>query len=261
MEPYFSVIIPAYNEEKRIGESLRKVCRFAEACSFPVEVIVVSDGSTDETVPLVSLEFAAFKKAGVDLRLAQNVNNSGKGASIRKGILQARGKYVLFSDADLSTPITEAAKLLGCLESGACDVAVGSRRMEGSKITVRQSRFRETGGRLFNVIVRLLTGLEIKDTQCGFKAFRREEAQAIFGAMTVKRFGFDVEALYLARKMGLRIAEIAVVWNHSDGSKVRYFRDGARMIGEILKIRMNDLFRRYRFERPARLASDAAARR
>lgn len=261
MEPYLSVIIPAYNEEKRIGESLRKVRNFAVSCPFPVEVIVVNDGSTDETVPLVSRELAAFKKASIELHLAQNVNNSGKGASIRKGILEARGKYVLFSDADLSTPIAEASKLLHSLESAECDVAVGSRRMEESEITVRQSRFRELGGRVFNLIVRRLTGLELKDTQCGFKAFRREDARAIFSAMTVRRFGFDVEALYLARKLGLKIAEIAVVWNHSEGSKVRYFRDALRMIAEILKIRVNDLFHRYRLERPAVLANNAAAQK
>lgn len=218
--PYLSFIIPAYNEARRIAPTLHGVG--AHFRDFPggVEIIVVDDGSTDDTAAVLAAARPTLASWGTPLHVLSNPGNQGKGYSVRHGFLKARGDVVLFSDADLSTPLTETPKLLGPLERGECEAAIGSRDLPDSRIGVHQSAWREFAGRSFNRFVRLLTGLPYADTQCGFKAFRREVFTPIFRAQQVTGFAFDVEILYLARKRGARVLEVPVVWNHAEGSKV-----------------------------------------
>lgn len=229
---YLSVVIPAYNEAERIPSSLSQVLAYLESSGKSYEVVVVDDGSTDETARIV--ESICSQNRGV--RLLRNHGNCGKGAAVRNGVLNARGEYILFSDADLSAPIADAPRLLEALEN-AWDVAIGSRALRRDWIGVRQPRFRELAGKLFNLFMRILTGLNFHDTQCGFKAFRRQAAEAIFALQRIQGFGFDVEILYLARKLGYKILEVPVHWDHSAATKVHPLRDGMRMALDVLKIR------------------------
>jgi dolichyl-phosphate beta-glucosyltransferase len=230
-----SVIIPAYNEERRLGPSLERIFAHLRKRRKPFEVLVVDDGSSDSTAPLVRR--LAKKHRG--LRLLMNGGNRGKGASVRHGVEQAKGGLILMSDADLSTPIEALSDLEAAL--GSADIAIGSRAIDRGRITRRQPLFREAGGRLFNLLVRALTVGGISDTQCGFKLFRADSARRIFALQRVPRFGFDVEALYLARKMGLKIAEISVAWENSPETKVRPVRDGLRTFLDLALIRWYDL--------------------
>jgi dolichyl-phosphate beta-glucosyltransferase len=234
-EVFLSVIIPAYNESQRIPATLRQVTSYLESLGRVCEVVVVDDGSRDDTVALVE----KFGREVPGLRLVRHAVNCGKGAAVRNGMRNARGEYLLFSDADLSAPIEEAGPILQQLERG-YDVVIGSRGLKREWIGVRQSGFRETAGKLFNRVMRFLTGLDFRDTQCGFKAFRRSAAQAIFAAQRIEGFGFDVELLYLARKFGYRSLEVPVHWNHSAATKVSPLRDGVRMFFDLLRIRWND---------------------
>ena len=230
-----SVVIPAYNEASRMASTFQQVLQYLESSGETYELLVVDDGSTDETVELVekmSREVAA-------VRLLRNPGNRGKGYAVRNGMLHACGDYLLFTDADLSAPITEADRLLGPLRSG-YDVVIGSRALKREWIGTRQSPVRETAGKLFNVCIRAMTGLGFHDTQCGFKAFRRSAARAIFARQTIFGFGFDVEVLLIARRFGLKALEVPVHWNHGGGSKVRLFRDSIRMFLDLLRIRWND---------------------
>ena len=235
-QPAVSLIIPAYNEEGRIGPGLKAIVEYATATQLSLEVIVVDDGSTDDTATL----------AGALLRMAPNVSgrvirsrqNRGKGYAVRAGLTAARAPYAVFSDADLSTPIEELPRLLSTLENGEADVTFGSRALDRSLIGVRQSRFREIAGRAFNVVLRLATALPFKDTQCGFKAFRMSVCRPLIEAGTIDGFGFDIELLYEAHRAGLRIREIPVRWNHCDGSKVNMLRDGLRMLRDIYTVRL-----------------------
>jgi dolichyl-phosphate beta-glucosyltransferase len=241
-----SIIIPAYNEQRDIARSLEEVMTFARACPTLREVIVVDDGSTDGTAAIVEaarLRYADFPAA---LRLVQNGRNLGKGATVRNGVLAAAGEIVLFTDADLSAPIMEAPRLVEPVAEGVCDVAIGSRAVDRSLIGVRQGRFRENAGKMFNVIVRVLTGLPIRDTQCGFKAFRRDAVLPIFELQRVGGFAFDVELLYLARRRGLRIREIPVRWSHVTHSKVHILWDSLRMFLDVLRIRLRASLGGYR---------------
>jgi glycosyltransferase involved in cell wall biosynthesis len=238
---FLSIVIPAYNESKRIPATLRRVLDYAASLGKSWEVLVVDDGSSDDTASLVE----EMGRKVPPLRVLRNVPNAGKGAAVRKGMLAARGERLLFTDADLSAPIAEAARLFDALDAG-FDVAIGSRALRREWIGVHQSTMRETAGRMFNVFIRLLTGLDYRDTQCGFKAFRREAAQAIFGTQKIDGWGFDVEVLYLARKFGFRTQEVAVHWNHAEASKINPLGDGLRMAAEVLKIRWNDWRGRYR---------------
>lgn len=236
----YSIIIPAYNEGARLGGTLDRVLGYISAQHWDAEVIVVNDGSRDQTADLVR----RYAKNNPCLRLLENPGNRGKGYSVRNGMLNANGEIRLFSDADLSSPIEEAAKLFAALQAGA-DVAIGSRWLKPELQTQRQSLLRQFYGRLFNLALRIFLGLNFKDTQCGFKAFTRDAAERIFPRQKIERWGFDPELLYLARKSGFKVAEVPVAWAHVEGTRISPLRDGLRMFGEVLNIRWNALTGRY----------------
>jgi glycosyltransferase involved in cell wall biosynthesis len=242
MDIAYSIVIPAYNEGARLGATLEKVLGFvrAQGWSAEVEVIVVNDGSRDNTAALVR-EFAEREPM---LRLVENPGNRGKGYSVRNGMLNARGEIVLFSDADLSSPIEEMPKLLAALSGGA-DIAIGSRWLRTELQTRRQSRHRQLFGRVFNLLLRITLGLRFKDTQCGFKAFTRRAVQTILPLQRIERWGFDPEILFLARKFGFRVEEVPVVWGHSGDTRIHPVVDGARMFWEMLRIRWYDVTGKY----------------
>jgi glycosyltransferase involved in cell wall biosynthesis len=246
-----SIIIPAYNEQERIGRSLGEILSFISSQPYQAEVIVVDDGSTDQTPRILEECSARYAAAGFELRVLTNRPNRGKGYSVKRGIQNARGQIALFTDADLSSPITEAPKLLEPILSDEADIVFGSRALDRSLIGIRQPLLRDWGGRAFNLAMRLITGLSFKDTQCGFKAFSRQRALPVFSLQSIDGFGFDPEILYIARKRGLRLLEVPVAWNHSRGSKVKLLRDPARMLSDLIRIRLNDLAGRYEKEKPA----------
>ena len=230
--PVYSIIIPAYNESERITATLESVAAYARQQQWDVEVLVVNDGSRDNTVAVVE----QLARAHPFIRIIENPGNRGKGYSVRNGMLQSRGEILLFSDADLSSPIEEAPKLFEALAAGA-DVAIGSRWLRAELQSQRQPLMRQIYGRMFNVALRLLLGLNFRDTQCGFKAFRREAAQRIFPLQKIERWGFDPEILFLARKLGFRTVEVPVRWAHSAGTRLHPLRDGMRMVWEIFRVR------------------------
>jgi glycosyltransferase involved in cell wall biosynthesis len=235
MLPAFSLVIPAYNEAERIGQTLHDALGYLETTSPQSELIVVNDGSTDATSRIVQDVFA--EQSALTTRLLEHSPNRGKGAAVRQGLLAATTPIGLFSDADLSTPIEEAGKLIEPIAAGQLDVAFGSRALDRTLIGHHQPWRREQGGRVFNLIVRLATGLPYWDTQCGFKAFRLDVFRPILDRAKTDGFGFDVELLYLARKANLRMKEIPVRWNHVEGSKVSFARDSVRMLREIAALR------------------------
>ena len=237
--PELSIVIPAYNEERRLPETLRRIRAYVEAKRADAEVIVVDDGSKDRTAVIVEETSASW----LALRLVRNDSNRGKGNAVRHGVLEARGRMVLFTDADLSTPIEEADKLLAVL--GPYEIAIGSRAVDRSLIEIHQSRFRELAGVIFNKIVRAVTGVAFEDTQCGFKAFLRAPTRIVFEQQRMSWFGFDPEILFLAKRHGLRVAEIPVRWRHNLDTKIKMISDSVRMFGEVLKIRWNWLLGRY----------------
>jgi len=239
--PQLSIIIPAFNEAKRISRTLETLQKYLESKGWTAEVIVVNDGSSDETAAVVESYCSQWNA----LRMIDNGGNQGKGFSVRSGAREAQGDVILFTDADLSAPITEAPKLIDPIANGECDVTFGSRAVDRSLIGVHQSPFRETSGRIFNLFVQGLTGLPFKDTQCGFKAFSRGAAGPVFERQTIMGFGFDPEILYIAKKRGLRLREIPVRWDHVEGTTVRFLRDSCRMFLDLLRIRWNDLCRKY----------------
>ncbi len=234
MLPPFSLVIPAYNEAARIGQTLREVLAYLERESPGSEVIVVDDGSPDATSAVVR---EVFTGAACETRLLFHQPNRGKGAAVRDGLLAATRPVALFSDADLSTPIEEAPKLLDPINAGEIDIAFGSRALDRRLIGQRQAWHREQGGRVFNLLVRLGTGLPFWDTQCGFKAFGMEAFRPVLEQSRHDGFSFDVEWLYLAQAAGLRLREIPVRWNHHDGSKVSFARDSLRMFREVVELR------------------------
>jgi dolichyl-phosphate beta-glucosyltransferase len=235
MLPRFSLVIPAFNEADRIAKTLRESLRYLETTSPDSELIVVNDGSADATSEVARGVFS--EPTRVATRLLEHFPNRGKGAAVRQGLLAASKPIGLFSDADLSTPIEEAPKLVDPIAAGELDVAFGSRALDRTLIGQRQPWRREQGGRVFNLIVRLATGLPFWDTQCGFKAFRLDVFRPILETAKTDGFGFDVELLYLARKAGLRLKEIPVRWNHNEGSKVNVLRDSVRMVKEVAALR------------------------
>ena len=239
-----SIVVPAFNEERRLPKTLESIRAYLSSRSLRAEVLVVDDGSTDGTAKVVERSRAEFP----ELRLLSARSNHGKGFTVRRGMLEARGEIALFTDADLSAPIEEADKLLAALRDGKYDVAIGSRAVDRSLIEVRQSAFRERAGIIFNRIVRGIAGLPFQDTQCGFKAFRREKTRVIFQQQRTEGFGFDPEILFLAKRKGLRIAEIPVRWAHDPATKVRMVADSLGMFLDVLAIRWNALLGRYPME-------------
>src|SRR5215212_4039961 len=225
MLPQFSAVIPAFNEANRIGETLQSTLAFLLQHSPESELIVINDGSTDATGAVARQVLSA---AQVETHLLENFPNRGKGAAVRKGLLSATRPIGLFFDADLSTPLEETSKVVEPIARGDVDIAFGSRALDRKMIGTRQSWRREQGGRVFNLIVRLSTGLPFWDTQCGFKAFWLDVCRPIIEAATVDRFGFDVELIYLAYLAELALREIPVRWDHNEGSKVNVARVGAK---------------------------------
>lgn len=235
MSPSLSVIIPAYNEAARLGKTLRAVVDYLQQNWPRAEVIVVDDGSSDETGEIARRCFV--NPGSLRTSVISYKSNLGKGRAVRLGLLATRCDVALFSDADLSTPISEAPKLVDPILNGECDVAFGSRALDRELIGVHQSWRREQGGRIFNLVVRLATGMPFWDTQCGFKAFRLSVCRPLIEAATIDRFGFDVELLYLAYRAGLNLKEIPVRWDHNEGSKVSVMSDSFKMVNEVGLIR------------------------
>jgi len=238
-QPLVSIVVPAFNEAARIGDSIKRIDEFVRRSPLPFEVIIVDDGSTDRTAEVVQ----QCKVRG--LRFVRNDHNHGKGYAVRHGILAALGKYALFTDADLSAPIEEASKLLDVAMKEGADIVIGSRAVDRTYIEKHQSRLRELSGMTFNLMVRLILGLRLHDTQCGFKLFDREKSRTIFEQLTTFGFGFDAEVLYLAKQNGLKVRETPVRWSHAEGSKVNVIRDGLRMFTDLVRIRWNDITGRY----------------
>jgi dolichyl-phosphate beta-glucosyltransferase len=237
----YSIIIPAYNESARITSSLEKILAHVAQEGWRAEILVVNDGSRDDTAEIV----AGFAARNPLVRLLQNPGNRGKGYSVRHGMMNAGGDVLLFSDADLSSPIYEASKLIAAIDSGA-EVAIGSRWLQRELQTERQPLYRQLFGRAFNLLNRIILGLEYKDTQCGFKAFSREAAEIVFTRQQIERWGFDPELLFLANKFKLQVREVPVEWAHDDRSKINPLVDGFKMFVEMLRIRWNDVSGKYK---------------
>ena len=233
--PDLSIIIPSYNEEMRLPATLDRIAAYLQTYGGTAEVLVVDDGSKDRTAAVAE----SFRTKIPLLRVVSNGVNRGKGYSVRHGMQEARGRLALFTDADLSAPIEEAGKLIDALKTN--DVAIGSRAMDRDLISVHESAFREFAGIIFNKIVRVILWLPFVDTQCGFKAFRRESCGILFEQQRIERFGFDPELLYLARRHGLRTVEIPVRWGHSPATKVSMLRDSIQMFIDVFNIRWNAL--------------------
>lgn len=237
MKPEVSIVIPAYNESERIVAPLNTVLEFITATRRDAEVIVVDDGSSDDTAKVVERAFSAMPN--IRSTVIRYEKNRGKGFAVKTGLLAAKADVALFSDADLSTPIDEMSKLVDPILNDECDVAFGSRALDRSLIGTHQPWRREQGGRVMNFIIRTMSGLPFSDTQCGFKAFNLIKFRPLLDVMKVDRFGFDVEFLFVANHHHLRLKEIPVRWNDVEGSKVSVFRDTRRMISELNQIRSN----------------------
>ncbi len=240
-DPYLSIVIPAYNESLRVGKTLEEVQMYAASKPFETEVVLVDDGSSDGTREI----FQKFQLHWPETRVLCNEVNRGKGYSVRRGILEARGKVILFTDADLSAPIEEADKLLAMLESARADAAIGSRALDRKLIGVHQPWAREFGGRCFNLFVRLFTGLNLHDTQCGLKLFRKGSTRRAFELQRVERFGFDPEVLFLIQHLGGKIVEVPVRWNDNPATKVHFLRDSTRMLLDLVSLRWRAWTSRY----------------
>jgi glycosyltransferase involved in cell wall biosynthesis len=230
--PAYSIVVPAYNESARLAASLDQILDFCRRQGWDAEVVVVNDGSRDDTAGIAR----RYAESDPRVRLVENPGNRGKGYSVRHGMLEARGEVMIFSDADLSSPIDEAEKLVAAIRAGA-DVAIGSRWMQPELMTERQPLRRQFLGRLFNLLLHALLGLRFKDTQCGLKAFTRSAALALFSRQRIERWGFDPELLFLARRLRLRTVEVPVAWAHDDRSKIKPLLDGMKMACEVLRIR------------------------
>ncbi len=239
MKPPISVVIPAFNEESRLGSTLEKVLAYLDGRQVAAEIVLVDDASRDATFAIAK-RFSDNHGLAERMQILRSSPNQGKGFSIRRGMLAARAPLALMTDADLSSPIEELEKLEREVISGRSDIAFGSRDIQGSVVSVHQSWFRENSGKIFNRFVRLVTSLPFRDTQCGFKLFNLSSCRSLFEKQTLSRFGFDVELLYVARKWGLSMKEVPVVWRHAPGSKVRFATDAPRMLLDLFRIRWND---------------------
>lgn len=233
-KPFLSVIIPAYNEESRLSSTLNTVDAYLSGLGKSYEIIVVNDGSSDNTQELLKEQL----NKTTALRIISYENNCGKGYAVRQGVFASRGDYIMFSDADLSAPIDELPKLLSAIKDG-YDVAIGSRAVKGAVIPVRQPLYRELGGKGLNLIIRTLAVPGIRDTQCGFKLFRGEVARKVFAMCFLNGWSFDVEVLYLSKRLGYTIAEIPVKWAHSEGSKLHPFTAGLKVVKDIIRLRLH----------------------
>jgi dolichyl-phosphate beta-glucosyltransferase len=233
-DPTLSIIIPAYNESARIGPALEQVLACIHERNWQAEVIVVNDGSRDDTAEIVR----GFAAQDPIVRLVENPTNRGKGYSVRNGVLHGTGKIIMFTDADLSSPIEETERLLDSIKKGA-DIAIGSRWLDRGRQTKHQPWYRQLFGRCFNAVTRLVMGLPFADTQCGFKAFRRDAAHTIFQLQRIDRWGFDPELLFIALKRGYTVEEVPVTWGHDDRSRLSYLNDGIKMLQELMYVRWN----------------------
>ena len=237
MKPELSIVIPAFHESSRIGGPLNTILEYISKTGLNAEVIVVDDGSTDATSEVAKQALATMPN--VDSTVVKYEPNRGKGFAVKTGLLAAKADIALFTDADLSTPIDEMPKLVDPIRSGSFDVTFGSRAMDRTLIGTHQPWRREQGGKVMNLIIRKMSGLNFQDTQCGFKAFSMPRFRPLLDLMTIDRFGFDVEFLFVAQYNGLRLSEIPVRWNDVEGSKVSVLRDTRRMISELAQIRRN----------------------
>lgn len=237
MPKELSIVVPAFNETERIAPSLAKILNYIRDRKTDAELIVVDDGSSDDTAELARAVASDF--SDIETNVIRNEQNRGKGHAVKTGLLAARSDIALFSDADLSTPIEEAEKLTAPIARGEMDVTFGSRALDRSLIGTHQPWRREQGGKVMNFVIRKMSGLDFADTQCGFKAFNMKKFRPLLDVMTVDRFGFDVEFLFVAKYHGLRLAEIPVRWNDVEGSKVSVLRDTRRMFSELALVRRN----------------------
>ena len=238
--PHLSIVIPAYNEAARIEGTLNRVMACIDQQGWDAEVLIVDDGSTDVTTDIVQ----HWMERNPRLHLIKNDGNRGKGFSVRNGLLQAAGEIVMFTDADLSAPMEEAERLMAAIADGA-DVAIGSRWLDKARQTIHQPLYRRFFGRCFNWVTRMVMGLPFRDTQCGFKAFKRSAAQVIFRLQRIERWGFDPEILFIAQKLRYDIREVPVTWGHDERSRMSYLKDGMKMLEEMAVIRANSLAGRY----------------
>jgi dolichyl-phosphate beta-glucosyltransferase len=232
---YLSIVIPAYNEENRIGTSLTKIHSFLKKQNYDFEIIIIDDGSKDKTLNLLS----KYSQNIHNLIVLRNGRNQGKGFSVKKGVLKSKGDIILFTDADLSTPIEETDKLIGWIKNG-YQIAIGSRALPESQVEMHQRWYRELMGKTFNKIIRVILNLNYHDTQCGFKCFKRDAALEVFQSSKVCRFSFDVELLFIAKKQDIRVKEVPVRWYNSPESKLKIVRDSSKMLWDILKLRFNN---------------------
>jgi dolichyl-phosphate beta-glucosyltransferase len=237
MKPDISIVVPAFDEDERLGVSIERILAYVRENNLAAELVVVDDGSSDQTAE--TARECASKYPECSTTVIRYEENRGKGFAVKTGLLNAEADIAIFSDADLSTPIEELPKLIDPIRSGQYDVTLGSRALDRSLIGERQPWRREQGGRVINFVIRKMTGLDFADTQCGFKAFNMVKFRPLLDLMTIDRFGFDVEFLYVAKYHGLKLAEIPVRWNDVAGSKVSVVRDTRRMFSELSQIRSN----------------------
>jgi len=238
---HLSIVIPAYNEEKRIPKTLERVLDYLEGREYFSEVIIVDDGSTDRTRE-VSVRILTDR---VPIRIHANSSNKGKGSAIRKGMLAAKGEYVLFMDADMSTPIEELDRIMPQFHKGN-DIVIGSRKMPGAKINVHQPKYREIMGKMFSYLSRIMTVRSVHDFTCGFKCFRKACIEEIFSRQRLDGWGYDTEILFIAHTLGFSIKEVSVTWTDSSDSKVRLWKDVVRSALDLIRIRINNMLGRYR---------------
>lgn len=239
--PDLSIVIPAYNEEERLPETFKRIASYLEKSPVSSEIVLVDDGSTDQTVKLAE---KLARELSLRLVVLKNPRNQGKGAALKKGMLAASGRAVLFTDADLSIPIEELQKFLPCL--GDFQVVIGSRKIKGAQILVRQPLYREFMGKVYSWLARVLVAPAISDFTCGFKLFTRDVAQRLFSCQRISNWSFDAEILFLAKKFGYKIKEVPVVWVHSPETKVRLWRDVFGSFWGLLKIIWNNFLGRYK---------------
>ena len=244
-EMTLSIIIPAYNEEERLGKSLKEISGKAGRYFSRLEIIVVDDGSNDRTVELAEEFMAGCRGSNTECRVIRLAENRGKGHAVKRRMLEASSEIALMTDADLSTPIEELERIARLREREEADIVIGSRALVNSDVRIHQPWYREYGGKAFNLVVRAITWLPFRDTQCGFKLFKMSSCREIFEKLEIERFAFDVEILFIARSRGLKVIEEPVIWRHSEGSKVKMIPDSVATFFQLLRIRANSFRGRY----------------